>query len=165
MQDNNHDVSIGESIASKELTTIEAQPSLKLTELLGQCLFNQLLLHCSLFPLWSKKALGDTLKDSGDGHRLADHLPLVLQDWHGAIWQYGFHLCKIFASQSDVIKLDPSVGKNETSDLSTTTGGEVGQPQLLRVARLHLQALAQTLSQFLDHFLSVSDASFSVSPN
>ena len=69
------------------------------------------------------------------------------------------YLGKIFASQSDVIKLDPSVCKYETGDLSPTTGREVGQPQLLRVARLHLQALAQTLSQFLDHFLSV-DVSF-----
>ena len=62
------------------------------------------------------------------------------------------YLAKLFTRKSDIVKLDASMCKDEAGDLSAATGGEVGQPQLLRVARLHLQALAQTLSQFLDHF-------------
>merc|ERR1719192_2579018 len=169
LEDDDHEVSVGESVASKELAAIEAQPRFKLRKLLWQCLLNQLLLHSSLLSLRSKEALGDHLKDPVDGednlvglgHRLADHLPLVLQDGHRAIWQDRFHLGKIFPCQSDVIKLDPSVCKDKAGNLGAPTSWEVGQPHLLRVARLHLEALAKTFSQFLDHFLSVDDVSFS----
>jgi len=188
LEDDEHDIGVRQSVAGEELSTIEGQPALKLTKLLWQCLFDQFLLQSSLLPLGGKKTLGDALKDPvdgeddlvglrlvegggarevaqlrqelGDGHRLADHLPLVLQDWHRAIWQEGLYLAKLFTRKSDIVKLDASVCQDETGDLGAATGGEVGQPQLLRVARLHLQALAQTLSQFLDHFLSSN-----VSPN
>ena len=95
-------------------------PPLKLTKLLRQCLFDQLLLKSSLLSLGGKHALDQALKDPidaeddlvglrlvegggarevaqlrqelGDGHRLTDHLPLVLQDRHRAIWQEGLYL-------------------------------------------------------------------------
>merc|ERR1719477_369045 len=74
------------------------------------------------------------------------------------------HLGKIFTSQSYIVKLDSSVLENQSRDLGTSTSGEVGQSYFFAVASFHLQALAETFSQFLDHFLL--GASFShFSPN
>merc|ERR1712047_82551 len=137
LKDNEHDISVSERVAREELASIEAQPALQLTELLGQSLFKQLFLHSSLLSLGGEQNLGDGLEEpvhgehdlvglrlldgvgagqvadvgeeGGDGHGLADHFPLVLQDWHGAIGQDRLHLGKIFTSQSDIVKLDSSM--------------------------------------------------------
>merc|ERR1712223_323406 len=109
LKHNKHDIGVSERVAREELAPIEAQPALQLTELLGQSLLKQLLLHSSLLSLGGEQDLGDGLEEpvhgehdlvglglldgvgagqvadvgeeGGDGHGLADHFPLVLQDW------------------------------------------------------------------------------------